>query len=105
MGSADAAEFEPRVRAVEAACAEVGRDPATLRRSVGIVVAPLAAPGDELPVLYGKPTTGPADNIVAAMRSLREVGFSQVEVMLEPMTPAALRALGAALALADASQV
>ena len=36
-------EFGPRLAALEAACAEVGRDPATIGRSAGVWVKPLDA--------------------------------------------------------------
>lgn len=102
VGSGDAEEFRPRVTAFEAACAEVGRDPATVGRSAGIVVAPLARKSDDVRVLYGTATTGPAVRIGEALRSLRDAGLTQVEMMLEPMTMEALEALAEALPLLDA---
>ena len=89
----DAAELGPRVRALEAACAAVGRDPGTIGLSDGVVVAPLGTAGEVVPTLYGTAITGPVERIVAAFRALHEVGFTQIEVMLEPQTPAALEAM------------
>src|SRR3954453_985207 len=41
----DLTEFEPRIAALDSACADVGRDPATIGRSAGIVVEPTAVTG------------------------------------------------------------
>ena len=41
----DLEEFGPRLAALEAACVEVGRDPATIGRSAGIVVEPTSVTG------------------------------------------------------------
>ncbi len=98
----DVAELAPRVRAFEAACAEMGRDPATIGRSAGIVVAPLATPGEVVQSAYGAATSGPAERIAEAIRSLGEVGFTQVELMVEPVSVAAIEALAPVLELLDA---
>ncbi len=103
LRSGDADEFRPRLEAFEAACVEVGRDPRSVGRSAGIVVAPLATDPDSVPALYGRPAVGPPGRIAATFRSLADVGFTQIEVMLEPMTVEALDALAPALALLDAS--
>jgi alkanesulfonate monooxygenase SsuD/methylene tetrahydromethanopterin reductase-like flavin-dependent oxidoreductase (luciferase family) len=104
LESGDAAELGPRVRALEAACAEVGRDPGSIGRSAGIVVAPLAREGETVMTPYGKAITGPAERIAESIRALAEVGFSQVELWPEPMTGDALEALAPHLAGRDANQ-
>ena len=104
LTTGDTAEFAPRVEALEAACIEVGRDPTTIGRSAGIVVAPLAAPHEEVSTPYGRATSGPAERIADAVRALREVGYSQVELMVEPITPAALDALAPVVAMLRADE-
>src|SRR5512141_242308 len=43
----DLEEFGPRLAALEAACVEVGRDPASIGKSAGIVVEPTSSSGSE----------------------------------------------------------
>jgi hypothetical protein len=43
----DLAELAPRLAALEAACVEVDRDPATIRKSAGIVVEPTSITGSD----------------------------------------------------------
>lgn len=90
----EVAEFEPRLRELEAACLEVGRDPATIGRSAGILVEPIGVGGaEELAV----PVRGSAREIADGIRSFHEAGFTQVEVMLWPPTLAALDAMAPVL--------
>lgn len=81
-------EVAPRLASLDAICAEIGRDPVTLGRSVGVVVMP------EEPVgARDSAISGSADEIADAFRSFRDVGFSRLEIMLNPGTLAALEAL------------
>jgi alkanesulfonate monooxygenase SsuD/methylene tetrahydromethanopterin reductase-like flavin-dependent oxidoreductase (luciferase family) len=96
----DLDELEPRVTALEGACAEVGRDPATIGRSAGIEVAPLARAGG--PEAEGGAIVGPAMDIVDKFRAFHAAGYTQLEVMLEPQTTAGLDALAPVLELLDA---
>jgi alkanesulfonate monooxygenase SsuD/methylene tetrahydromethanopterin reductase-like flavin-dependent oxidoreductase (luciferase family) len=98
VGSGDAAEFGPRIEELLAACAEVGRDPSTIGRSAGVGVAPLASAADTPTGHLG----GGAEQIADGLRSLGAVGFTHVELMLEPHTPATLEALAPVLELLDA---
>jgi len=96
----DVTELAPRVVDFEAACAEVGRDPSTIGRSAGVVVAPLEAVGAT--GMFGTMIGGSADQIADAFRSFRTAGFTQLEFMLHPQTAAALEAMAPVLALLDA---
>ncbi len=96
----DAAELAPRVVDFEAACAEVGRDPSTIGRSAGVVVAPLEAAGAT--GMFGTMIGGSTEQIADAFRSFRTAGFTQLEFMLHPQTAAALEALAPVLELLDA---
>ncbi len=93
------AELGPRVTALEAACADVGRDPATIGRSAGVEVAPLAASGG--PASTGA-IAGSAEAIADALRTFHAAGFTRVECMLWPQTLAALEAMAPVLDLLDA---
>lgn len=103
LTTGDRAEFAPRIEALEAACIEVGRDPTTIGRSAGIVVAPLAGAEEEVSTPYGRATCGPAERIADAVLALRDVGYSQVELMVEPLTPAALDALAPVVTALEAA--
>ena len=88
----DLAEFGPRLAALEAACVEVGRDPATIGRSAGIVVEPTPITGAAEALGRPDPRLGRGDRRRLSGRS-RPAGFTNVEVMLWPPTLAALDAM------------
>jgi alkanesulfonate monooxygenase SsuD/methylene tetrahydromethanopterin reductase-like flavin-dependent oxidoreductase (luciferase family) len=94
------AEFQPLVQTLEAACQAIGRDPATIGRSAGIIVEPTAATGSEAMGL-GVPVRGSADQVADAIRAFTEVGVTQVECMLWPTTVATLEAMGPVLERLD----
>ncbi|MDQ2941658.1 MAG: LLM class flavin-dependent oxidoreductase [Chloroflexota bacterium] len=96
----DLEEFGPRLAALEAACLEVGRDPATIGRSAGIVVEPTSFTGSA--EVIGTPVRGSAEEIADGFRAFRDRGFTQLEVMLWPPTLAALEAMGTVVELLDA---
>jgi alkanesulfonate monooxygenase SsuD/methylene tetrahydromethanopterin reductase-like flavin-dependent oxidoreductase (luciferase family) len=96
----DLDEFGPRLAALEAACLEVGRDPATIGRSAGILVEPTSVTGAA--EMLGTPVRGSAEEIADGFRAFRAGGFTQIEVLLWPRTLAALDAMGPVLELLDA---
>jgi alkanesulfonate monooxygenase SsuD/methylene tetrahydromethanopterin reductase-like flavin-dependent oxidoreductase (luciferase family) len=81
-------EVAARLASLEAICAEVGRDPSSIGRSVGAWVRPLEPAG-----VRPSSLSGSADEITEAVRSLRAAGFNQVELMYLPGTMEALEAL------------
>jgi len=90
-------EVLPRLRSFAAICEEVGRDPATVGRSVGVVVNPLAPAGTRDDALSGS-----AEEIADGFRGFREAGFTGLEIMLGPGTMEALEALAPVLELVRA---
>jgi alkanesulfonate monooxygenase SsuD/methylene tetrahydromethanopterin reductase-like flavin-dependent oxidoreductase (luciferase family) len=86
----DLAEFAPLLEALEAACQEVGRDPATIGRSAGIAVEPTSFKGTGD---FGVPIRGSFQEIADAFRIFRTGGFTNLEVLVEPPTLAALDAM------------
>lgn len=90
-------EVAPRLASLDAICAEEGRDPATIGRSVGVGVNPLDPAGARGHVISGSP-----DEIARAVRSFRDAGFTRLEMMLGPGTVEALEALVPVLELLDA---
>jgi alkanesulfonate monooxygenase SsuD/methylene tetrahydromethanopterin reductase-like flavin-dependent oxidoreductase (luciferase family) len=97
----DLVEFGPRLAALEAACVEVGRDPAKIGKSAGIVVEPTAFSGSE--ALFGPPVRGSAEEIADAFRAFGTAGFTNLELVVWPPTVAALDALAPVIELLDAA--
>jgi len=80
---------------LDTACAEAGRDPATLARSaaVHIGLAPERARSEML--------TGAPEVIAERMRSYARAGISHVQLWLEPSTQAGIEAFAPVLAFLD----
>jgi alkanesulfonate monooxygenase SsuD/methylene tetrahydromethanopterin reductase-like flavin-dependent oxidoreductase (luciferase family) len=90
-------ELRPRLATLDAICAEVGRDPHTIGRGAGISVNPLEPSGWRESVI-----SGPAEEIADGLRSFREAGFTQVDIMLGPGTVEAVEAMAPVLELLQA---
>jgi alkanesulfonate monooxygenase SsuD/methylene tetrahydromethanopterin reductase-like flavin-dependent oxidoreductase (luciferase family) len=95
----DLAELEPRLAALEAACLEVDRDPATIGRSAGIVIEPTSDRGGDA---LGTPIRGTAPEIADVLRGFGTAGFTNIEVIVSPPTVAAVDAMAPVLGLLDA---
>lgn len=94
------AEFQPLVQQLEAACEAIGRDPATIGRSAGIIVEPTDATGSEAAGL-GVPVSGSSDQVADAIRAFTDAGITQVECLLWPATMTTLEAMGPVLERLD----
>jgi len=96
----DMTELGPRLATLEAACAEVGRDPATIGRSAGVWVKPLEPePSPTAAQLSGSP-----EQIADALRTIRDGGFTQVELAPTPVSVEAVEALAPVLELLRADE-
>jgi len=82
-----------------AACLGVGRDPATIGKSAGILVEPTSFTGSA--EVLGIPVRGSAEEIADGFRAFRAGGFTDLEVTLWPPTLAALEAMVIELLDAD----
>jgi alkanesulfonate monooxygenase SsuD/methylene tetrahydromethanopterin reductase-like flavin-dependent oxidoreductase (luciferase family) len=80
------ADAGPLRAAGDAACAAVGRDPATLGRSASVVIDVSASP---------------AERVAETLRGYAREGLSHVQVWLSPCTPAGVESFAAALELLD----
>jgi alkanesulfonate monooxygenase SsuD/methylene tetrahydromethanopterin reductase-like flavin-dependent oxidoreductase (luciferase family) len=96
----DMTEFGQRLAAIETACEEIGRDPATIGKSAGIVVEPTSFTGSE--AVLGVPIKGSAEQIADGLRTFRAAGFTNVELLVWPPTVAAVDAMAPVLELLDA---
>ena len=96
----DLTEFGPRLAALEAACVDVGRDPATIGKSAGIVVEPTSFTGSA--EVLGTPVHGSPAEIADGLRAFGLAGFTNLELVVWPPTLAALDAMAPVLELLDA---
>jgi alkanesulfonate monooxygenase SsuD/methylene tetrahydromethanopterin reductase-like flavin-dependent oxidoreductase (luciferase family) len=85
-------ELKPRISSLEEICDEVGRDPESIGRAVGVVVRPFEPAGAREGSL-----SGTAEEIASALRSFRDIGFTQIDMMVGPGTVSALEAATAAV--------
>jgi alkanesulfonate monooxygenase SsuD/methylene tetrahydromethanopterin reductase-like flavin-dependent oxidoreductase (luciferase family) len=90
-------ELGPRLASLDRICAEIGRDPATIGRSAGVVVHPLEPAGAPAGAISGS-----TDEIADSIRSFRDAGFSQLEMIINPGTVAAIEAIEPVLDRLDA---
>jgi alkanesulfonate monooxygenase SsuD/methylene tetrahydromethanopterin reductase-like flavin-dependent oxidoreductase (luciferase family) len=80
---------------VDAACAAIGRDPATLKRTAGVWVdLPMAPRREGWDALTGTP-----DEIAAGLRVYADTGYSQVQVWLNQQTIEGIEAFAPVLEL------
>jgi alkanesulfonate monooxygenase SsuD/methylene tetrahydromethanopterin reductase-like flavin-dependent oxidoreductase (luciferase family) len=75
---------------------EVGRDPASLRRSACVFVV-LDRAGPERPLEAARPVEGTPDRIADALRSMAEAGADEAILVVSPITERSIRTLGEVL--------
>ena len=95
----------PPLRAlVDGACADVGRDPASLGRTVTVLAE---VPGQRArltstsPTGSGEPLTGTPDEIADALRGFAREGIDHVQIVHAPNTAEGIAALAPVLAALD----
>jgi alkanesulfonate monooxygenase SsuD/methylene tetrahydromethanopterin reductase-like flavin-dependent oxidoreductase (luciferase family) len=86
--------FEPMLAQLEKACADVGRDPGTLGRSVGVPVEPTGEPSAEAWKI-----TGSVTEIAETIARFKDIGVTRVEMMVSPGTQEGLEAIEPAIGL------
>lgn len=99
-------QAEPLLARVDEACAEVGRDPATLERTFGLLVdAPgwIAAEHNDFASVHRlgiQPAlTGSVEEIAAGLNAFADRGTTHVQIWLGPNTRAGIEALAPVLPL------
>jgi probable F420-dependent oxidoreductase len=80
---------------LDEACVLVGRDPASLRRSVEVLVRTLPASPGEDPEPFE--LSGSATAIAAAMRRYADIGIDELQVQLRPNSQAAIEAFSSVI--------
>lgn len=85
----------PTLAAVDAACADTGRDPATLRRSVSIQIDYPDAVPNRAP--DAQPLTGSPQELAEVLHGFTGVGIDHVQIVLNPNTSHSVERFGMAL--------
>lgn len=103
---ADPTTLRPTVAAMEGACREVGRDPATLKKTTWIQVdVPGHSRPEDGPLAAQTATWGAAsgspEELAELFRGYAAEGFSRVGVWLDPSTPEGVDELAKALDILD----
>lgn len=91
--------FTERFELVDRTCEALGRDPASLGRSIGVLVNPTGR--SDLPEDLGVVLGGSAAEIAAAIAQLAEMGATMVELMPLPGSQESVAALQPVLELLD----
>jgi alkanesulfonate monooxygenase SsuD/methylene tetrahydromethanopterin reductase-like flavin-dependent oxidoreductase (luciferase family) len=91
-----AADAVPLIEAMERACEEAGRDPATMVKTVGCPIAVDRAFGRR-----ANPITGSAEQIAESLQAFRDLGFRHLVAGLDPSTPDGIERFAEVVALLD----
>ena len=95
-------ELVPLMAAVDAACAAVGRDPATLERSACVYLDMPDRVGRFPRPEFVPPPARSAEENAEALREYARAGLSHVMLWLDPSTPEGVTQFGRVLELLDA---
>jgi alkanesulfonate monooxygenase SsuD/methylene tetrahydromethanopterin reductase-like flavin-dependent oxidoreductase (luciferase family) len=100
----DPAEVPPLRAAVDAACREVGRDPASLERSISIMVDQTGRLeiGPSMKPDSAQPLTGSPEQIAAGLRAFAAEGVSHIQMYFAPPTLGSIEAFAPVLELLQA---
>lgn len=99
-GSRSNADQVPPMRElVDAACADVGRDPATLERSVSVMIDMTGKReiGPSMKPDAAEPLSGSAEEIAAGLRAFADEGISHIQAYLVPNTIQSVEAFAGVL--------
>jgi alkanesulfonate monooxygenase SsuD/methylene tetrahydromethanopterin reductase-like flavin-dependent oxidoreductase (luciferase family) len=94
-----AEELIPLREAVDAACREVGRDPATLPRTATVRVNLLGRTGRQGGTI--DPLAGSPEQLAEGLRAYAGAGISHVQIIPDPSTLAGIEALAPTLEILD----
>ncbi|MDQ3693201.1 MAG: LLM class flavin-dependent oxidoreductase [Chloroflexota bacterium] len=101
-------KLPPILAGIDAACREVGRDPATLERTCAILVAMSGAVGRSAayrPDSPLRPHGGTTEELTTVIRAFAAVGISHLQVVLDPITEAAIAEFAPVLERLDRGDV
>ena len=89
----------PRIAAIDAVCRKVGRDPASLERSVGVMVDLPARGPSRIDRASDQPLAGSAAEIAAELRACADLGITHAQIWLDPPDLAGVEAFAPVLEL------
>ena len=89
----------PRIADIDAACREVGRDPASLERTVGVMVDLPARGPSRIDRASDQPLAGSAAEIAAELRACADLGITSAQIWLDPPDLAGVEAFAPVLEL------
>jgi len=98
------AGLEPILRELDAACRNVGRDPATLEKTSAVLVQLPGGKGRVMGDTTQKdvpPVEGSALEIAARLRDYAALGLAEVQLVIDPITIESIRALAPVLSELD----
>ena len=100
----DPSRVAEQCEAVDSACADVGRDPREIERTVAVYVElPGATGARDFDRDTAAPVSGSPEEIARSLRAFADVGVSHVQLVIDPVTPAGVEALAPVLEALDAS--
>lgn len=105
FNTSSASEIPPLRAAVDEACAEVGRDPATLGRTASVLVDFKNNPAE--PPIFNRPhadptaITGTPEEMAAQLRAFADEGISHIQIWSNPRTVEGIERLGPVLEALD----
>jgi hypothetical protein len=97
-------DVEPGLRVLADACADVGRDPATLGKAAMLHCWAPGRSGDPpswIGTRFGPPLTGAPEQIADVFRAFARAGMTHLQVVIWPHSLAGIEAFGPVLALLD----
>ncbi len=105
--NSNASEIPPLRAKVDAACADVGRDPATLERTASVLIdfinRPDVPPAPDRPHQNSTPITGSPEEMAAKLRAFADEGISHIQIWTSPRTVEGVERLAPVLEALDRS--
>lgn len=92
--------FAPLLCRLDAACADVGRDPGSLRRTVDVIAAPTGIVDHGLPT-FGIPIHGRPDEMARQLAAFAESGIAEIRLYLWPQSHETVGAMHSVLTALD----
>ena len=97
----DPAALPPLLARVDTACRAAGRDPATLERTVALLIGLPGARGRVSSYGTSPPLEGRPEALADVLRAVARSGVAHVQLVLDPITVDSIEALSPVLALLD----
>jgi alkanesulfonate monooxygenase SsuD/methylene tetrahydromethanopterin reductase-like flavin-dependent oxidoreductase (luciferase family) len=100
----DPAKLPPLMRRLDDACLKVGRNPATLKRTVALLVQVRGGAGRQSAYSEGReilPIAGTSQQIAETIREVGKIGIDHVQLVIDPITIEAIEEVAPVLEMLD----